>query len=124
MPAYKIEYFSEDVKEVVKPNVYSIKSRYDTKMRLRMQNDKLLIRSLKKPDLVAKQTANDIVHTVTPIEQYRPEYIALNYYGDARLYWIILAANNLRDRSELKDGMLISIPSKRAVYGNKGLLVR
>lgn len=124
MPTFKKEYFSKDVKEIVKPDVYQINSRYDTKMRLRMQNDKLVIRNLKKKDLVAQQTSADIIHTVLPIEAHRPEAIALKYYGDARLYWIILAANNLRDRTELKDGMLINIPSKRAIYGSDGLLLR
>ena len=124
MPTYKKEYFSDEVKELVKPSVYDIRSRYDTKLRLRMQDDKLIIRNLKKEDLVAKPRIGDIVHTVTPTERFRPEFIALKYYNDARLYWIILAANNLRDRSELIDGKVINIPSKASLYGNKGLLVR
>lgn len=124
MPEFKKEFFSEEVKEIVKPNVYEIKSRYDTKMRLRMQDDKLIVRNLKKQDLVAKVTAADIVHTVLPIEKAKPELIALKYYGDARLYWIILAANNIKDKHDLIDGMLITIPSRQAVYGNNGLLVR
>ena len=27
----------------------------------------------------------------------RPEHLAANYYGDSRLYWIILLANNIKD---------------------------
>lgn len=124
MPTFRKEYFSEDVKDLVKPSVYNIRSRYDTKLRLRMKDDKLVVRNLKKNDLVASPKNNDIIHTVTPIERHKPELIALKYYNDARLYWIILAANSLRDRYEIVDGKIIVIPSKSSVYGNNGLLIR
>lgn len=124
MPIVKKEFFSNDVVDIVKPDVYKIRSRYDTKMRLRLDNDKLVVRNLKKPDLVANKNKNDIIHTVSPTEKHKPELIAKNYYGDARLYWVILAANSLRDRIELKDGMLITIPAKSSVYGTNGLLTR
>lgn len=124
MPDFRKEYFSKEIKDLVIPNVDNVRSRYDTKLRLRLTNDKLVIRNLKSNDLVATQKEDDIIHTVTPVEAKRPEMIALKYYGDARLYWIILAANGLRDRVELKDGMLIIIPSRSSIYGTKGLLLR
>lgn len=124
MPDFRKEYFSKEIKDLVIPNVDNVRSRYDTKLRLRLTNDKLVIRNLKSNDLVAAQREDDIIHTVTPVEAKRPEMVALKYYGDARLYWIILAANGLRDRVELKDGMLIIIPSRSSIYGTKGLLLR
>ena len=124
MPNYKKEYFSKEVKEIVKPSVYNIRSRYDTKIRLRMADDKLLVRNLKKTDLIAEPSSNDIIHTITPIEHLKPENTALKYYNDARLYWVILAANNMRDRTEFVDGKIIVIPAKSSLYGNNGLLVR
>lgn len=124
MAIYRKEYFSNEVKEIVKPDVDEIRSRYDTKMRLRMSDDKLIIRRLKKDDLVAEVTTQDIIHTVTPIEVGRPENLALTYYGDARLYWVILAANNLRDRTELTDGLIITIPAIKSLYSSNGLLLR
>ena len=124
MPDFRKEYFSKEIKDLVIPNVDNVRSRYDTKLRLRLTNDKLVIRNLKSNDLVATQKEDDIIHTVTPVEAKRPEMVALKYYGDARLYWIILAANGLRDRVELKDGMLIIIPSRSSIYGTKGLLLR
>ena len=124
MPLYKKEYFSSDVKDIVKPDIDNIKSRYDVKIRLRMSDDKLTVRTLKKDDLKAAKTSADIMHTVLPTEINKPELLALKYYGDARLYWIILAANNLRNREDLTDGLLITIPSKKAVYSSNGLLSR
>ena len=124
MPSYVKDYFSKEVKEIVKPDVYNIRSRYDTKIRLRMVDDKLIVRNLKKEDLVAKPSSGDTIHTITPIEHLKPETTALNYYNDARLYWVILAANNMRDRNEFTDGKIIVIPAKSSLYGNNGLLVR
>lgn len=123
MATYRKEFFSNDVKEIIQPDVDNIKSRYDTKIRLRMNDNKLVVRTLKNKDLVATQTANDIVHMVTPAEAHRPENISLKYYGDARLYWVILAANNMRDRSELKNGIIITIPALKSLYGNGGILI-
>lgn len=123
MATYRKEFFSNDVKEIIQPDVDNIKSRYDTKIRLRMNDNKLVVRTLKSKDLVATQSSNDIVHTVTPTEAHRPENISLKYYGDARLYWVILAANNMRDRSELKNGMVITIPALKSLYGNGGILI-
>lgn len=124
MPRYSIDYFSKDVKELVQPNVYELKSRYDSKIRLRLKNDDLVVRTLKKSDLVANKTTRDIIHKIKPIERERPELVAQTYYGDARLYWIILAANEMSDRTEFKDGITIRIPSKQALYGTNGVMNR
>ena len=124
MASFRKDYFSTKVKDIVQPDISNIRSRYDNKIRLRYKDSTLVVRNLKKPDLVAEQTKSDIIHTVLPIERHKPEIIAHKYYGDARLYWVILAANGFRDRHDIEDGKIIVIPSKQALYGTKGLLLK
>lgn len=124
MQSYKKEFFSNEVKEVVESTKKEFKTRYDSKVRLRLNDNKLVIRNLKSPDLKANQSERDIIHTVTLDERERPDLVALNFYGDARLYWVILGANGLRERSQLKEGLVIRIPSMNALYGSDGLIVR
>ena len=124
MQSYKKEFFSNEVKEVVESTKKEFKTRYDSKVRLRLNDNKLVIRNLKSPDLKANQSERDIIHTVTLDERERPDLVALNFYGDARLYWVILGANGLRERSQLKEGLVIRVPSMNALYGSDGLIVR
>ncbi len=124
MVIYKKEYFSDEVKNIEESTNKSIHSRYDSKIRLRLANNTLVIRNLKEDDLVAKLTNNDLLHRVVFMEAKRPDLIALHYYGDARLYWVILGANDLRERDQLVEGMLIRIPAINSLYGYDGLLVR
>ena len=124
MQSYKKEFFSNEVKEVVESTKKEFKTRYDSKVRLRLGDNKLVIRNLKSPDLKANQSERDIIHTVTLDERERPDLVALNFYGDARLYWVILGANGLRERSQLKEGLVIRVPSMNALYGSDGLIVR
>ena len=123
MQSYKKEFFSNEVKEVVESTKKEFKTRYDSKVRLRLDDNKLVIRNLKSPDLKANQSERDIIHTVTLDERERPDLVALNFYGDARLYWVILGANGLREKSQLKEGLVIRIPSMNALYGSDGLIV-
>ena len=124
MITYKKEYFSDDVKEVIESTKTNFKTRYDSKVRLRLADNKLVIRNLKKPDLTAAQSDRDIIHTVTLDEDERPDLVALNFYGDARLYWVILGANNLREKAQFKKGTLVRIPSMKSLYGSDGLIIR
>jgi len=124
MQSYKKEFFSNEVKEVVESTKKEFKTRYDSKVRLRLDDNKLVIRNLKSPDLKANQSERDIIHTVTLDERERPDLVALNFYGDARLYWVILGANGLREKSQLKEGLVVRIPSMNALYGSDGLIVR
>lgn len=124
MAKYKLEYFSGEVKEIIVPTITSIKTRYDNKIRLRRDDDNLQIRSLHKNDLVASNSGNDIVHTILVTENERPELTSLTYFGDARLYWIILAANGMKDRSEYIEGKVIIIPSVSSVYSSGGVLTK
>ena len=124
MITYKKEYFSDDVKEVIESTKTNFRTRYDSKVRLRLDDNKLVIRNLKKPDLTATQSDRDIIHTVTLDEDERPDLVALNFYGDARLYWVILGANNLREKAQFKKGTLVRIPSMKSLYGSDGLIIR
>lgn len=124
MRLYKKEYFSDEVKEVIESTKQEYRTRYDSKVRLRLDDNKLVIRNLKNPDLKAKQSDRDIIHTVTLDENERPDLVALNFYGDARLYWVILGANGLREKSQLKKGQIIRIPAMNSLYGSNGLIVR
>ena len=76
MGVYKLEYFSKDVKALVQPTVTSIKGRYDTKIRLRREDDdRLQVRPLNRPDFVAEHTQDDTIHEVLPYEDKRPETV-------------------------------------------------
>lgn len=122
MGVYKIEYFSKDVKALVQPSVTNIRGRYDNKIRLRREDDTLQVRPLNKSDVAAEKTPDDIIHTVLPYENKRPDLTALEYYGDARLYWVILAANDLKASGDYIDGMTIRIPSPTTLYSRGGVL--
>ena len=124
MNSYKKEYFSKEVKNISESNLKACRGRYDAKIRLRLADNKLVIRNLKKPDLTAKESNTDIIHTVTLYEAERPDLIALKYYDDARLYWVILGANNLKEKAELTNGLIIRIPTISSIYGNDGLISR
>ena len=122
MGVYKIEYFSKDVKALVQPSVTNIRGRYDNKVRLRREDGTLQVRPLSKSDVVPAKTDQDIIHTVLPYENKRPDLTALQYYGDARLYWVILAANDLKESSDYLDGLVVRIPSTTTLYSKGGVL--
>lgn len=62
------------------------------------------------------ETSNDKWRIVKSDEQFNPDVISYREYGDERLYWIILMANNIFDPfTELSAGRLIRIPSKNYV---------
>ena len=126
MSRYTLGDFSNEVIDISNPNMNKaiIRSRYDSKTKIRLEDEKITIRNLKQSDLVAKKTSSDIIHRVTLDEDRRPDLVALTFYGDARLYWIILGANDLREKEDLRVDMLIRIPSKSALYGANGIMIR
>jgi nucleoid-associated protein YgaU len=126
MSKYTKEDFSEEVTNVINPNLSRTKiiTRYDGKTRIRLDSGELTLRNLKESDIFAIPSSNDLSHRVTVDEDMRPDLVALRFYGDARLYWVILAANDLRDPGDLKRNMLIRIPSKNSLYGSDGVLAK
>jgi hypothetical protein len=122
--AYTIDCFSDEVTRLAEPVSPIIKGRYDNKIKLRLNSDRLIVRNLKESDLVPVQSPNDIIHTVTLDEDERPDLIAQRFYNDPRMYWVILAANDMRERSQLKKGSIVRIPAMATIYGSKGILLK
>ena len=126
MSRYRITDFSKEVKDISNPNTNKIRiiNRYDGKTRIRLDDNILTVRNLKESDLVAGVSDRDIMHRVTLDEDSRADLIALKFYGDARLYWIILAANGLRDPGDVKRDTIVRIPAKNSIYGSNGILTK
>ena len=115
-------YSEKLVDEVQVPKLSVVRSRYDLKERLLLEDGNLVIRNMRKDDLVPSTSKNDILHIIQPEEQYRPDIIANNVYGDPRLAWIILSANNLSDIFDLVTDLEIVIPSTSSIYSAGGVL--
>ena len=119
-------WYSKDlVSKILVPNLDSWRSRYDLKERELLKDEKTwVIRNLRQNDITPVRTSDDIQHIVTPGENYRPDIIANDAYGDANLAWVILAANNKSSLFDLKAGDLTIIPSVVALYQAGGILNR
>lgn len=119
-------WYSEDlVEKILIPNLDTWRSRYDLKeQELLKDGNTWVIRNLRKNDITPVRTSEDIQHIVAPGENYRPDVIAYNAYGDGNLAWVILAANNMSSIFDLKAGMYIIIPSTLSLYQTGGILCR
>ena len=117
-------YSEEYVKDIFTPKLSTWRSRYDLKEQLLLKDDILVIRNMRKSDLVPTKTSSDIEYEVEAKEAYRPDIIANKVYGDPRLAWVILAANNLKDIFTLEAGMRIIIPSAVSIYMSGGVMAR
>lgn len=119
------DWYSKDlVKEVFTPDLTTIRSRYDLKEQILLKDNTLVIRNIRKNDMVPAKSSLDTEHEVEAKEAYRPDVIAYNMYGDPRLAWVILAANNLSDMLDLKAGLRIRIPSTASIYSSNGVMGR
>lgn len=118
-----ISNYSKDVKRAIVPEQTYLRARYDRKLRLRFQNDDLAIRQMRVKDLVPESSANDIYYQIQGYEEYRPDVVANNIYGDPKLYWVILSNNGMRDVFDFKAGEYIVIPALESVYAEGGVLV-
>lgn len=68
-------------------------------------------------DNIAKNDITDIEVYITTDYANRPDLIAVDYYDDAQLAWIVLQYNDIVDiKDELIPGATITIPSKQRVY--------
>lgn len=117
-------YSNDLVKEIFTPNLSVWRSRYDLKEQLLLNDDTLVIRNMRRDDMVPVVSSSDIEHEVEPKEAYRPDVIANNMYGDPRLAWVILAANDLSDILDLKAGLRIRVPSTASLYSSSGVMCR
>ena len=110
------------LKEVNTPRITVIRSRYDTKEQLLLNDGSLVIRNMRRNDLYPGRDATDTQHKVEGSEAYRPDIIAYNVYGDPRLAWVILSANDISDIFDLKAGMIINIPSSISLFRSGGVM--
>ena len=117
-------YDMNEIKEVNSSKVTVIRSRYDTKEQLLLKNGDLVIRNMRRNDMYPGKSAEDTQHRVEGHEAYRPDVIAYNMYGDPRLAWVILSANDISDIFDLKAGMIITIPSSISLYKSGGVMNR
>ena len=46
----------------------------------------------------------------------RPDNIAKMWYGDARLYWVIMAYNGATNRTQFSAGTVVRIPDKTELF--------
>lgn len=117
-------YDNKAITEVLDSKVTIIRSRYDNKEQLLLSNGDVVIRNMRFNDIYPGRDSGDTQHKVEGYEAGRPDVIAHNIYGDPRLAWVILSANNLSDFFDLKSGMLITIPSLVSLYRSGGVMNR
>lgn len=117
-------YAESKVEEVYSPDIATWRSRYDLKENILLKDGSYVIRNLRKADMYPYRNRDDIEHIVEAREENRPDLIANDAYGDPRLAWVILSANNLSDFFDLKVGMRIRIPSSTSLYASGGVLNR
>lgn len=117
-------YAESKVEEVYSPDIATWRSRYDLKENILLRDGSYVIRNLRKADMYPYRSKDDIEHIVEAREENRPDLIANDAYGDPRLAWVILSANNLSDFFDLKVGMRIRIPSSTSLYAGGGVLNR
>ncbi len=110
------------LKEVNTPKITTVRSRYDTKEQLLLNDGNLVIRNMRRNDLYPNRDSTDTQHRVEGSEAYRPDIIAYNVYGDPRLAWVILSANDISDIFDLKAGMIINIPSSISLFRSGGVM--
>ena len=115
-------YYSDSIKYFYDPTVTKSSSRYLTKRRLVNNKQETFIRFIRSRDLSFENSAST-VHVVNALEAYRPDLIAVKYFGSSKYAWIILAANNLSLPYQLEPGMKILIPTIASLQGSKGKLV-
>lgn len=63
----------------------------------------------------------DSYHTVTVIDQRRPDLMSYRFYGTVDYFWIILLANNILDPFNIEQNVILRIPSQATVL-NKWLV--
>lgn len=120
-----MQWYSADlVNKILIPNLSTWKSRYDLKEQLLLKDGNLVIRNMRRRDMVPLSNSLDTAHRVTAAENFRPDIVAYNAYGDPRLAWVILAANDLSDMFDFVTGLEIIIPSSISLYQTGGVLNR
>lgn len=68
-------------------------------------------------DFLNKLKNSDSVYYKIPLaEQYRPDLIAQKFYGNGRLYWILVYANDINDSPQgFETTTIIKIPNPNII---------
>ena len=65
-----------------------------------------------------KSSNNDKYYEVKNMEENRLDILALKFYNDSSLWWIIAHANNIFDAfTEITRGTILRIPPLNSIYG-------
>lgn len=115
-------YDPEQVVSLMEKIEETVQSRYSSKVNLNLKNGDTIIRNLRISDLEIEESDEDIVYKIEPSERYRPDLLALKYYNNPNLAWVLLAANNMKTIFDFKDGVVIRIPNVTSLYTNGGIL--
>lgn len=120
----KKTWYAKTVKDIIPQNVAVWRARYDRKDQLRLENETLVIRQMRPIDMIPPTTKDASFFIIGAAEAYRPDIIANDYYKDPNLYWVILAANGLKDPLDFREGLEIIIPTLTSLYSQGGILKR
>ena len=90
-------------------NFVTAKSRYINSTVIYYGDKKLITFETYKRTPIAS-SPNDRFYVITATTEYRPDLVAQKAYGDVRLWWKILEANNMKDIWDFKSGTNIVIP--------------
>ena len=115
-------YAESKVQEVYTPDVATWRSRYDLKEQLLLTNNDFVIRNMRRTDLYPYKSSDDLEHIVEARENCRPDIIAEEAYGDPRLAWVILSANNMKTIFDFTVDKVIRIPEVTSFYSEGGVL--
>lgn len=64
-----------------------------------------------------KLSDNDVYYEIKNMEENRLDILALKFYNDSSLWWVIAHANNIFDAfTEIKRGVRLRIPSLNSVF--------
>jgi hypothetical protein len=69
-----------------------------------------------------QQTSRDEYVKIDNTTENRLDIIALKYYNNPTMWWIIAAANNILDVFEVPVGTVLRIPPLQVVYDTGGIL--
>ena len=117
-------WISDEAEQLLYPTSTVVGSRYDTKFRMKLTNGRIVVRPQRRLDVFIGHSTEDVYYVVTNAEQYRPDIIAKKYYNDAKLYWVLLAANNMKEVFEFESGKNIRIPAYETIYSSGGVMAR
>lgn len=74
-------------------------------------------KGLLKEDTKERLTfSDDIIYEIPIIYKYRPDRIAQKFYGDPKLYWVLVYANDISDSPEgFYHGRRIRVPRNERI---------